>query len=105
MAVDKITGKITSGMDKFDSIVDRMYMKLGSKFFSSLRVKIQLLKKLQCVIVVDGATRSKKDVVEGNGGSLKDGAEALCCSFVALSWFCGLVSSLYLISMRSMSSW
>jgi hypothetical protein len=76
MAVDKITGKITSGMDKFDSIVDRMYMKLGSKFFSSLRVKIQLLKKLQCVIVVDGATRSKKDVVEGNGGSLKDGAEA-----------------------------
>jgi len=28
------------------------------------------------VIVVDGATHSQKDGVEGNGGSLKDGAEA-----------------------------
>jgi hypothetical protein len=27
------------------------------------------------VIVVDGATRSQRDGVEGNGGSLKDGAE------------------------------
>jgi hypothetical protein len=28
------------------------------------------------VIVVDGATHSQKDGVKGNGGSLKDGAEA-----------------------------
>ena len=28
------------------------------------------------MIVVDGATHSQKDGVEGNGGSLKDGAEA-----------------------------
>ena len=28
------------------------------------------------MIVVDGATHSRKDGVEGNGGSLKDGAEA-----------------------------
>ena len=51
-------------------------MELGSKFANSLRVKTQPLKKLQCVIVVDVATHSQKDGVEGNGGSLKDGAEA-----------------------------
>ena len=48
----------------------------GSKFLSSLRVKTQLLKRVQRVIIVDGATHSQKDGVEGNGGSLKDGAEA-----------------------------
>jgi hypothetical protein len=42
-----------------------------------LRVKIQLLERLQCVIVLDSATHSHKDGVEGNGGFLKDGAEAL----------------------------
>ena len=36
---------------------------------SFLRVKTQLLKRLQCVIVVDGDTHSQKDGVEGNGGS------------------------------------
>ena len=46
-------------------------MKIGN----SLRLKIQLLKGLQRVIVVDYATHSQKDGVEGNGGSLKDGAE------------------------------
>jgi hypothetical protein len=51
-------------------------MKLGSKFLSSLRIKSRLLKRLQCVIVADGATHSQKDGVEGNGGSLEDGAEA-----------------------------
>jgi len=30
-------------MDKFGSVVDRMDMKLGSKFLNSLRVKTQLL--------------------------------------------------------------
>ena len=64
-------------MNKFGSVVDRLYMKkLGSKFLSSLTIKTQLLKRLQHVIVVDGATHSQKDGVEGNGGSLKDGAEA-----------------------------
>jgi len=58
-----------SGMDKFGSTIDRMNMKLGSKFLGSLRVKTQLLKRLQCVIVVDGDTHSQKDGVEGNGGS------------------------------------
>jgi hypothetical protein len=56
-------------MDKFGSTIDRMNMKLGSKFLGSLRVKTQLLKRLQCVIVVDGDTHSQKDGVEGNGGS------------------------------------
>ena len=58
-----------SGMDKFGSTIDRMNMKLGSKFLGSLRVETQLLKRLQCVIVVDGDTHSQKDGVEGNGGS------------------------------------
>jgi hypothetical protein len=63
-------------MDKFGSVVDRMNMKLGSKFLDSLTIKTQLLKRLQRVIVVDGATHSQRDGVERNGGSLKCGAEA-----------------------------
>ena len=31
-------------MDKFGSVIDRMNMKLGSKFLNSLRIKTQLLK-------------------------------------------------------------
>jgi len=53
-----------------------MNMKLGSKFLNSLRIKNQLLERLQGLVVVDGATYSQKNGVEGNGGSLKDGAEA-----------------------------
>jgi len=53
-------------LDKFGSIVDKMCMKLGSKFLSCLKIKTQLLKRLQCVIVVDGAPHSHKDCVEGN---------------------------------------
>ena len=63
-------------MDKFGSVIDRLDMKLGSKFLNSLSVKTQLLKSLQRVMVVDGATYSQKDGVEGNGGSMKDGAES-----------------------------
>jgi aspartate carbamoyltransferase regulatory subunit len=48
-------------MDKFGSVIDRMDMKLGGKFLNSLRIKTQLLKRLQRVIVVDGATHSQKD--------------------------------------------
>ena len=77
MTVDNSVVKGTSGMDKFGSVIDRINIKLGSMFLSSLKVKTQLLKRLQCVIVVDGATHSQKDGVEGNGGSLKDGAEAV----------------------------
>jgi hypothetical protein len=76
MRVDNSARKGTSGMDKLGSTIDRMNMKLGSKFLNSLRIKTQLLKRLQRVIVVDGATHSQKDGVEGNGGSLEDGAEA-----------------------------
>ena len=36
-------------MYKFGSVADGMYMKLGSKFLSPLRVKTQLLKRLRCV--------------------------------------------------------
>ena len=46
MTVGESAGKDTSGMDKLDSVIDRMDMKLGSKFFNSLRIKTQLLKRL-----------------------------------------------------------
>jgi hypothetical protein len=41
------------------------------QFLGSLRVKTQLLKRLQHVIVVHGATHSQKDGMEGNRGSLE----------------------------------
>jgi hypothetical protein len=71
MRVDISAGKGTSGMNKFGSVIDRMNMKLGSKFISSLRIKTQLLKRLQRVIVVDGATHSQMDCVEGIPGSVE----------------------------------
>jgi hypothetical protein len=37
-------------------------MMLGNKFLSSLRIKTQLLKRLQRVIVADGATNSQNIV-------------------------------------------
>jgi hypothetical protein len=37
MRVDDIPGKGTSGMDKFGSVIDRLNMKLRSKFFNILR--------------------------------------------------------------------
>jgi aspartate carbamoyltransferase regulatory subunit len=76
MRADYSTGKGMPGMDKIGSVIDRMNMKLGSKFLNSLRIKTQLRKRLQRVIVVDGATHSQKDGVESNGGSLNGGAEA-----------------------------
>ena len=63
-------------MNKFGSIIDRMNMQLGSKYLDFLRIKTQLLKRLQRVIVADSATHFQKDGMEGNGGSLEDGAEA-----------------------------
>ena len=76
MRVDNSAGKDTSVMIKFGSVIDRMNMKLGSKFLYSLRIKTQLLKRLQRVIVVDIATHSQKDSVKGDGSALEDGAEA-----------------------------
>jgi len=81
-------------MDEFGSVFDRMNMKLGSKFLNSLRTKTQLLYRLQRVIVVDGATHSQNDGLEGNKGSLKDGAEACSSCTPAPSWFCDLVLTL-----------
>ena len=54
-------GKGTSGMDKFSSVIDRMNMKLKSKFLYSLKTKTQVLEGFYCVIVVDGATHPQKD--------------------------------------------
>ena len=44
MIADNSVGKGTSGMYKVGSIIERMNMKLGSKFLNSLRIKTQLLK-------------------------------------------------------------
>ena len=35
MTVDCSTGKCASGMDKFGSVIDRRYMKIGSKLICS----------------------------------------------------------------------
>jgi hypothetical protein len=46
--------------NKFGGVIDRMNTELGSKFLYSFRIKTQLLKMLQRVIVVDGATTPKR---------------------------------------------
>ena len=84
MIIDSSAGKGTSGINKLGSVIDRINMKLESVFLISLKFQTLLLKRLQRVIVVDGATRSQKVGVEGNGDSFKDGAEAFCAVPV---WF------------------
>ena len=60
-------------------------MKTSFLSLKSLKIKTQLLKRLQRVIVVDGATHSQQVGVEGNGDSFKDGAEAFYAVPVWLS--------------------
>jgi len=87
------TGKCTSGTDKFGSVVDKMYMKIGSKFFSSLRVKTQILKMLhrsRCHHL------SKRKVWRVMEAPIRMVQRPLCCSCAALRWLCGRVSSQYL---------
>jgi hypothetical protein len=124
MRVDDSAGKGTSGMDKFSSVIDSMNidrMKLGSKFLVALRIKTQLIKRLQRVIAINSATHSQTDGVEGSGGSLKDGAEAFvlflhgaqlvhaevfgaCSNYVFLS-SCKLTYGLVCGWPRPVSSW
>jgi len=75
MRVDNITGKGTSGMDKFSSEVHRVHTELGGKLLNSLRIKTQFLERLQNVSVVVGAAHTQKDDVESNGGSLESVAK------------------------------
>ena len=75
MRVDNSTGKGTSGMDKLSSKVHRVHMELRGKLLSSLRIETQILKRLQSVSVVDGATHTQKDDVESNRGSLENVAK------------------------------
>jgi hypothetical protein len=106
MGVDDCPGKGMSDMGKFGSVIDRMNMKLGSKFLNSLGIKTQLLKRLQrcckccCKRCCNGATHSQKDGVEGTGGSLKDSAEAFVLFLCGAQLVLRLVSSQYLILMR-----
>ena len=68
-------------MDKFSSVVDRVYVKLRGKLLNSLRIKTQFFERLQSVSVVDGAAHTQKDdpwiMLQ----------RSLCCSFAAFSWF------------------
>ena len=74
--VDNITGKGTSGMDKFSSEVDRVHiMELGGKLLNPLRIKTQFLERLHSLRVVDGGAHTQKDDVESNGGSLENVAK------------------------------
>jgi len=50
-------------------------MELGGNLFNSLRIKTQLLERLQSVSVVDGAAHTQKDDVESNRGSLENVAK------------------------------
>jgi hypothetical protein len=84
MRVDNRTGKGTSVMDKFSSKVYRVHMELGGKLLYSLRIKTQLLERLQSVSVVDGVTHTQKDDVESNGGSLANVAE------IFVQFLCGI---------------
>ena len=51
-------------------------MKTSFLSLKSLKIKTQLLKRLQRVIVVYGAIHSQKDCVEANGGSLENVVKA-----------------------------
>ena len=76
MRVDNSTGKGTSGMDKFNSEINRVHMELGGKLLNSLRIKTQFLERLQSVgVVEDGAAHTQKDDVESNRGSLENVAK------------------------------
>ena len=75
MRADNCTGKGTSSMDKLSSKTYRVHMELGGKLLNSLRIKTQILERLQSVSVVDGATHTQEDDVESNGGILENVAE------------------------------
>jgi hypothetical protein len=100
MRVDISARKGTSGVNMFGSVIDRMNMKLGSKFLNSLRIKTLLLKRLQRVFVVDDAPTPKRMVWRITEAPWRMEQRPLCCSSTALSWISNLVSSQYLISMR-----
>ena len=84
MRIDNSTGKGTSDMDNFSSKIYRVHMELGGNLFNSLRIKTQLLERLQSVSVVDGVTHTQKDDVESNGGSLANVAE------IFVQFLCGI---------------
>ena len=52
-------------------------MEVIGKLLDSLRIKTQILERLQSVSVVDGATHTQEDDVESNGCSLENVAEVL----------------------------
>jgi hypothetical protein len=81
MRVDNITGKGTSGMDKFSSKVHRVHMELGGKLLNTLRIKTQFLERLQSVSVVDGATYTQRMMCRVTEAPWRMLQRSLCCSF------------------------
>ena len=88
MKVDNITGKGTSGMDKFSSEVHRVHMEHGGKILNSLRVKTQFLERLQSVSVVDGAAHTQKDDVESNGSEYMSERQKFTLTLICISLLC-----------------
>jgi hypothetical protein len=69
-------------MDKLSSKLDKVHPVLGASCpVDFLIFKTQLLKRLQCVTVVNDATHTQEDVVQSNGSSLKNGAGMFVLSF------------------------
>jgi hypothetical protein len=71
-------------MDKLSSKTYRVHMELGGKLLNSLRIKTQILERLQSVSVVDDAAHTQKDDVESNEGSLENVAE------ISVLFLCGV---------------
>jgi hypothetical protein len=92
MRIDNSTGKGTSSMDKFGSVIDRMNMKLGSMFLNFLRIKTQFLERLQRVSFVDGAAHTHKDDVGSNRGSLENVAEVFVLFLCGVQLMSGVLT-------------
>ena len=92
MRIDNSTGKGTSSMDKFGSVIDRMNMKLGSMFLNFLRIKTQFLERLRRVSFVDGAAHTHKDDVGSNRGSLENVAEVFVLFLCGVQLMSGVLT-------------
>eukprot|EP00983_Pelagomonas_calceolata_P096933 1158188-Pelagomonas_calceolata.AAC.9 len=66
----------TPSSSKLMGILNRMGMKLVSKFNDALVVKSQLFKPVKCVFSVAGPTNNQKDVVKSHNFCINEFAEA-----------------------------
>ena len=73
--VDNSTTKYVPNMDKFSSVINRVYMELEASFLTLWESRPKSLISIVRVLYMV-STHFQKDGMEGNRGSLKDGAEA-----------------------------